>query len=329
MIDVSVIFIIVFLVMLSGLFSGLTLGLLGLDKTELERKMKLGDKKARKVYSVRKNGNLLLCTLLLGNVAVNSTIAIFLGGIATGFLAGIMSTALIVVFGEILPQAFISRYALSVGAYTVWLVNIFIIVLYPVCWPISKTLDAMLGEEMSTVWSRRELKEIITHHRKSEVSKLDRDEERILHGALSFSDKTVKDVMVSSPHVFSLEIGDVIDKKMLAKMEKFGFSRFPVYQKNLENIKGLFFLRDLIGVHGNKKVSSLYEQKVLKVLDTRNLDSLLRLFISRKIHMAVVFNKKNKFVGIVTLEDVIEEIFGKEIVDEDDFFEDVQKGKRV
>lgn len=329
MIDVSVIFIIVFLVMLSGLFSGLTLGLLGLDKTELERKMKLGDKKARKVYSVRKNGNLLLCTLLLGNVAVNSTIAIFLGGIATGFLAGIMSTALIVVFGEILPQAFISRYALSVGAYTVWLVNIFIIVLYPVCWPISKTLDAMLGEEMSTVWSRRELKEIITHHRKSEVSKLDRDEERILHGALSFSDKTVKDVMVSSPHVFSLEIGDVIDKKMLAKMEKFGFSRFPVYQKNLENIKGLFFLRDLIGVHGNKKVSSLYEQKVLKVLNTRNLDSLLRLFISRKIHMAVVFNKKNKFVGIVTLEDVIEEIFGKEIVDEDDFFEDVQKGKRV
>ncbi|MDH3353340.1 MAG: DUF21 domain-containing protein, partial [Nanoarchaeota archaeon] len=197
MIDVSIILILILLILLSGLFSGLTLGLLGLDKTELERKVKLGDRRAKRVYSVRKKGNLLLCTLLLGNVAVNSTIAIFLGGIATGVLAGIMSTALIVIFGEILPQAFISRYALEVGANTVWLVRIFIVILYPICWPISKTLDKMLGEEMSTIWSHRELKEIIKDHRKSKDSTLDSDEERILLGALSFSDKLVKDIKVT------------------------------------------------------------------------------------------------------------------------------------
>ena len=329
MIDVSMILMITGLVLLSGLFSGLTLGLLGLDKTELERKIKLGDKRAKKVYSVRKKGNLLLCTLLLGNVGVNSAIAILLGGIAAGVFAGLIATGLIVIFGEILPQAFISRYALDVGARTIWIVRSFIFILYPICWPISKVLDKMLGEEIPTVWPRGELKEIITHHRKSDESKLDMDEERIVHGALSFSDKSVKDIMISRSHVFALEIDDVIDEKLLTKMKKFGFSRFPVYGKNLDKIRGIVFLRSLAGVSKKMKVSEIYKRKVLKVLDTKKLDKLLKLFIKNRIHMASVFNKEDEFVGIVTMEDVVEEIIKKEIIDENDFFEDVQKGKRV
>ncbi|NPE26593.1 DUF21 domain-containing protein [Methanococcoides sp. SA1] len=321
--------IVVILILLSGLFSGLTLGLLGLDKTELERKIKLGSKQARKVYAVRRRGNLLLCTLLLGNTGVNAAIAIFLGGIATGVIAGVISTGLIVVFGEILPQAFISRHALLVGSKTAWLVRIFMIVLYPVCWPISKALDKMLGEEMGTVWSRRELKEIVTHHRKSGESRLDRDEERILHGALSFSDEVVKDVMISRKHVFALEKGSVVDGKVLKKMKKFGFSRFPVYDKKKENVVGILFLRDLVGVCNDVNVGDVYKKKVLRVIESRRLDSLLGLFMRERIHMAAVFNAKKKFVGIVTLEDVVEEIVGKEIVDEDDFFEDVEAEKRA
>ena len=91
--------IIILLLSLSAIFSGLTLGLFSLNVSELKRKIRLGDKKAEKVYKVRKNGNLLLCTLLIGNVAVNSTMAIFLGSIATGVVAGLISTGLILVFG--------------------------------------------------------------------------------------------------------------------------------------------------------------------------------------------------------------------------------------
>ena len=329
MISVSILFVIAGLVVLSGLFSGLTLGLLGLDKTELERKIKLGDKRAKKVYSVRKKGNLLLCTLLLGNVGVNSAIAILLGGVAAGIVAGFIATGLIVIFGEILPQAFISRYALEVGARTTWLVRGFIFILYPICWPISKVLDKMLGEELPTVWPRGELKEIITHHRKSGESEIDMDEERIVHGALSFSDKVVGDIMISRSHVFALEVDDVIDKKLLKKMKKFGFSRFPVYRKDLAKIKGVFFLRSLAGVSKKIKVGKVYKRKVLKVLKTKKLDSLLKLFMKNRIHMATVFDAEDEFVGIITLEDIVEEIFGKEIVDEDDFYEDVEKEKKV
>jgi len=328
-VDVSVFVIVIVLVLLSGLFSGLTLGLLGLDRTELERKMKLGDKRAAKVYSVRKNGNLLLCTLLLGNVAVNSAIAIFLGGIATGIIAGIVATVLIVVFGEILPQAVISRYALAVGSNTVWIVQVFIVILFPICWPMAKGLDKMLGEEMSTVWSHNELKEIITHHRKSKGSKLDADEERILLGALSFSDKIVGDIMISRSHVSSLNINEIIDKKLISKMKKFGLSRFPVYEGKIDNIKGILFLRDLAGLPVVSSVKKVYRKTNLMVRETDKLDVLLRSFIMKRIHLASVFNKNHEFVGVVSLEDVIEEIFGREIVDETDYFRDIQKGSRA
>ncbi len=330
MVDVSAILMVIVLVVLSGLFSGLTLGLLGLDKTELERKIKLGDKKAKKVYSVRKRGNLLLCTLLLGNVAVNSAIAIFLGGIATGLIAGIISTGLIVIFGEILPQAFISRYALDVGAKTVWLVKIFMVILFPFCWPIAKVLDMVLGEEMSTLWSHNELKEIITHHRKSKDSKLDYDEEKILIGALSFSDKRVRDVMISRSHVSKLDYDMKIDKELLLKMKRSGFSRFPVYRGGIDKIRGVLFLRDLVGVSYGKKVSDFCKRNgTFRVSENETLDDLLRIFIKKKVHLAMVFNKSKELVGVVTLEDVIEEIFGREIVDEHDRYVDVQKRRKA
>ena len=113
---------VVFLISLSALFSGLTLGLLGLDKMGLRIVMNGGDEKlaamARKIFPIRENGNLLLCTLLLGNVAVNSYVSILLSTIANGLVGFVTSTFLIVIFGEIIPQAACSRHALRVRGYS-------------------------------------------------------------------------------------------------------------------------------------------------------------------------------------------------------------------
>lgn len=320
------IIIILFLVSLSGLFSGLTLGLLGLDKTELERKIKLGDKKAKRVYSIRKKGNLLLCTLLLGNVAVNSALAIFLNSILSGVLAGIFATGLIVIFGEILPQATISRYALVVGSKTVWLVKIFIFAFYPICWPMAKGLDKMLGEEMPTIWTRKELAEIIKHHEDSPQSKLDADEERIILGALSFSEKTAHDILTPRSVVFSLNVNSFLDENLLKKIKESGFTRIPVYKNKTDNIVGLLYSKDLIGFHKKKKIRDLYRKKnLLKVFPEKKLDTLLNDFIKKRVHLAFVFNKYGEFMGLVTLEDIVEEVLKTEIVDEDDHVVDLQK----
>jgi len=150
------------LVIFSGLFSGLTLGLLSLDTQSLRRRAKRGDEEAKVIYPVRQKGNLLLTTLLLGNVAVNTTLSIFLGSIASGLVAGLMATALIVVFGEIIPQAVISRYALWFGAKTIWFTKLMIIITFPISYPIAKMLDHFLGSELPTTYSHSELMDIIS-----------------------------------------------------------------------------------------------------------------------------------------------------------------------
>ena len=240
--------IVIVLVAMSGLFSGLTLGLLSLDKTELERKISLGSKRAKKVYAVRKKGNLLLCTLLLGNVAVNSTLAIFLGNIASGVIAGIADTGLIVVFGEIIPQATFSRYALTVGAKTAWLVKIFIFILFPVCFPIAWVLDKVLGAELTTIYSKTELMKIIEEHEGSTDSDLDEDEHRIVKGALSFSDETAEQVMTPRTVLYAIQSDVKIDKKLMNQISRKGFTRIPIYTKRLDDVIGVLYVKDLIGL---------------------------------------------------------------------------------
>ncbi len=318
--------IIIFLVSLSGLFSGLTLGLLSLNKSELKRKISLGNLHAKKVYTVRKKGNLLLCTLLLGNVGVNSALAVFLGEIASGFMAGLIATGLIVIFGEIIPQASFSRYALQLGAKTAWLVKIFIIILWPICAPIAWILDKILGEEMASVYSRKELMKIIEEHENSKDSKLDADEERILKGALSYSDKTVEEIMTPRTVLFALEENKILDKTLLNKIKNEGFTRVPVYRKYIDNIVGILFIKDLIAIRPNTKLKNIYrKKKMVKSFRKEKLDITFNKFIKSKAHMAIVKNKYHGLEGIITLEDVVEEILKIEIIDESDKVPDMQK----
>lgn len=318
--------IVAILVILSGCFSGLTLGFFSLNVTSLERKIKLGDKRAAKVYPIRKRGNLLLCTLLIGNVAVNSAAAIFLGEIASGIVAGLISTVLIVIFGEILPQAFFSRYALTLGAKTVWLVKIFIFLMYPLAYPLSLLLDKLLGEELQTIWSKREIKEIIKHHEDNEASDIDKDEERILLGALSFSEVVVKRVMTPKPVLYKLEKSKVLDRITLNEIREKGFTRIPVYDVSEDNLVGILYSKDLIGLfEENKTVEDFISHaKPISVNDTMQLDVLMNHFIKDKVHIAFVYDEFSTFIGVVTLEDIIEEILKVEIVDEVDTVADMQ-----
>ena len=311
--------IVAFLIILSGLFSGLTLSLLSLDKNELKRKAALGNKNAEKVYAVRKNGNLLLSTLLLGNVAVNSAIAIFLGDLTSGVIAGVVATSLIVIFGEIIPQATFSRHALKVGAQTAWVVRIFIFILFPICYPIAFILDKALGEEMSTIYSKKELIEIIKEHEDSEESELDSDEERIIKGALSFSDKTAEQIMTPKPEVYMLEIDTILDSEILNTIRGKGFTRIPVYDGSIDNVLGMLYTKDLITTEAGAKLNQVYKKvKPLVISKEKNLDHLLNMFIKSKKHLAIIQSEAGKLEGVVSLEDVLEEIIEQEIIDETD-----------
>jgi len=312
--------IVTLLVIMSGIFSGLTLGYFSLDLAGLERKINMGDLHAEKVYPIRKRGNLLLCTLLLGNVAINSAMAVFLSSIATGLVAGLVSTGLIVVFGEIIPQASFSRHALLVGAKMAWFVRLIILILYPLTYPISWILDKILGEEIPTVWGKKELKEIIKQSEESNKTLVDEDEERIVIGALEFSDKLVADAMVKRQDVFAFNSNELLNAPLLEKIKRISRSKIPVINEK-GRVDGVLFVKDLITYSPDREstvIELIRKEGYIFLNDQLKLDQAMNQFIQSKTVMGLVLDDRNQFIGIIALEDILEEIVQQEISDEDD-----------
>lgn len=245
------IIIICFLLILSGLFSGLNLGLMSLDKTELKIILKVGDARerhfAKKIYPIRKSGNYLLCTLLLGNVVVNSGISILFDDLTTGYIALVFASLGIVIFGEIVPQAVCSRYGLAVGAYTVLITRFFMILTFPLSWPISKLLDKVLGEEVGQIYNRERLLELIRVSKDQGDGDIQNCQEvQIVAGALELSKKTVGDVMTHVSNVFMLPSDVILDPKSVSDIVQSGFTRIPVFEPgNRNNVVYMLNVKDL------------------------------------------------------------------------------------
>jgi len=273
------------LLCLSGLFSGLNLGLMALDKTELQIIEKCGkpdEKKYAKVISpLRKRGNFLLCTLLLGNVLVNNSLTILLDNITNGLVAVIAATAFIVVFGEIVPQALCSRHGLAVGAKTRFITYTFMVLTFPLSFPISLLLDRVLGEEIGQVYNREKLQELVRVTK--DFSALDDDEVAIISGALNLTKKTVLDIMTQIEDVFMLDYDDTLSFETMSDIMKKGYTRIPVYENNKSNIVALLNIKDLALIDPDdntplKTICKFYQHHLLFVFDDHKLDHMLQDF---------------------------------------------------
>ena len=312
------------LLLLSAGFSGLTLGLLSLTPSELKRKMQLGDVRAAKIYPLRERGNQLLVTLIIGNVLVNSILSVFLGELFSGLLAVVIATTMITIFGEILPQAVFSRYALAIGSAMSKLVEWLMLALSPIAAPLAKSLDWALGKELPPIFSKEELVKIVEEHSENEDSDVEADELRIVENALSFGDKTIEQVMTPRSVVVAVDESEVIGPKLLDELHKSGHSRFPVYNYDLDHITGTLYLRELINLKGKKTIKSAADDNVFFVNEKQKLDHVLNAFVKTKHHLYIVVREFKEMVGIVTIEDVSEEIIGGEIVGEFDRYDDMR-----
>ncbi|CAK5045014.1 unnamed protein product [Meloidogyne enterolobii] len=324
------------LLVLSGLFSGLNLGLMSLTPQELTLISNSGSSKERKyaqmILPVRKSGNQLLCSLLIGNVCVNSAISILFDDLTSGYVALAISSAGIVVFGEIFPQALCVKKGLAVGAHTIWVTRFFMVLTFPLAYPISKVLDHLLGDEVVS-YDRKRLMELIKLSTKNAIGPA--EELKIAIGAFEMGDKTVKDVMTKIDDVFMIPINTVLNAKIVAQIVHSGYTRIPVYDNARDNVVSLLFVKDLAMLDPDdnflvKTVCDYYRHPVRRVPENTPLRTMLEEFKKGEYHMALVDRlapggeKESKYelVGLVTLEDIVEEILQAEIVDETDMVTD-------
>ncbi|NXF42233.1 CNNM4 protein, partial [Nyctibius bracteatus] len=277
---------IVVLLMLSGMFSGLNLGLMALDPMELRIVQNCGTNKekryARKIEPIRRKGNYLLCSLLLGNVLVNTTLTIFLDDlIGYGIGAVVASTTGIVMFGEIVPQALCSRHGLAVGANTIVITKFFMLVTFPLSYPISKLLDCILGQEIGTVYNREKLVEMLKVT--EPYNDLVREELNMIQGALELRSKTVEDVMTPLQDCFMINSDAILDFNTMSEIMESGYTRIPVYEGERSNIMDILYVKDLAFVDPDdctplKTITKFYNHPVHVVFHDTKLDTMLEEF---------------------------------------------------
>jgi hypothetical protein len=190
----------------SAMFSGLNLAFFSLTRLRLEVEVSAGNRKAHTVLLMRQDSNFLLTTILWGNVGINVLLTLLSNSVMAGVAAFLFSTVVITFLGEILPQAYFSRHALTMASLLAPVLRFYQILLYPLAKPVAKILDWWLGGESIHFFKERDLKEVIKKHVEADETDVDRLEGM---GALNFL--TIDDLYVSAE-------GEPIDPASLVQL---------------------------------------------------------------------------------------------------------------
>lgn len=241
-----------------------------------------------------------------------------------GFTLGIAIAAMaILIFGEIIPKNIAKRRGEKLFRSTLWLTNI----IFHVFRPLSRFLVAFsdflvqkiggkrfVKEGSEWVSSEKEIKFLITHIK--EIGLMEPEKTEMLENIFELAETLVKEVMVPSTDIVSISINATINDS-LELFNKHKFTRLPVYEKAKDNIIGMVHLKDIFILLSHKKEKPLRElvRPILFVPDSMKINQLLRQFREQHMHMAIVLNEHGGMVGLITLEDLLEEIVG-EISDE-------------
>ncbi len=335
--DLYLIIAIIVLVLLSGFFSGTETAFSCANKIKLKTYVTQGKKNAKAVHNFADEGyDKLVTAILIGNNIVNLT-ASALGTVLFAqifinkpelapTISTIVLTVVVLLFGEITPKYLASVYPEKMCFLFYPLMQLFFWILFP----LSKIFDLYKGMLAKIFKLKKDEtvtdEEILSLVEEAEESgALREDESELVRSALEFDDLKVEDILV--PRVDVYAVGDDWTMDEIREVfEKSGYSRLPVYTETIDNVIGLIHERDFfVGyVKGAKDIKHLIQEIVFTTEHTR-ISALLKQLQKQKIHMAAVSDEYGGVVGIVTLEDILEELVG-EIWDEHDK-EDVHFGE--
>jgi len=320
------------LIILSAFFSGSETSLTSASKPRMHNLARTGKKNAKIFEELFKNKEMLICTILFANNLVN----ILASAIATKILieltnnegvlyATIIMTLMILIFGELIPKTLAlskaDQFALKIAP----MFRVLVYILYPLT--VTLNFVATLILKIFGVNYLNFKKEEVSEKREEELrgaidlhgEDSSKDEKNMLKSILDLDDITVGSIMIPRKDIFSLP-SNIKYNELITKLNNSPHSRIPIWEKNPENIIGIFHIRKLIEIKADDfksfNIKSLC-QKPWFIPESTRLDNQLLEFKRRKEHFSIVLDEYGEFLGIVTLEDIIEEIVG-EIDDEHD-----------
>ncbi|MBO5537895.1 MAG: gliding motility-associated protein GldE [Prevotella sp.] len=315
------------LLLVSGFASGSEIAFFSLspsDLSEIEESDRSADKTVR---MLREESERTLATILIANNFVNVTIIMlcnYVFGSLVRFKAAwvefvcitVLLTFLLLLFGEIMPKVYSRQEPLKFCRRVAG----FILLLRKLFWPLASILlrSGILAEKVvqkeNHVLSVDDLEQALELTDKEEI----KDEQQMLQGIIRFGDETAKEVMTSRQDIVDLDITCSYTDVLKCVVEN-NYSRIPVYQDNTDNIRGILYIKDLLP-HLSKPSNFRWQSLIRPpyfVPETKKIDDLLREFQNNKVHIAIVVDEFGGTSGLVTLEDILEEIVG-EINDEFD-----------
>lgn len=330
-IDYSVAFSLALLFVLlvcSALISGAEVALFSLTAEQIKEGLEQKSKRIEIIAKLLERHKKLLATILVANNFINIAIVIlfaFLGDFLFGNLKSpeikfvvevIVVTFLILLFGEILPKIYASRNNLKFATFMAYPLKVLDVLLSPISLPmrgVTLAIHNKLGKQKSGI-SVDQLSQALELTSEEDTTK---EEHKILQGIVSFGNTDTKQVMRPRIDIFALNI-ELKYQEVMASIVENGYSRIPVYRDNIDTIEGILYVKDLLP-HIDKKQfdwTSLIREPFF-VPENKKLDDLMAEFQDKKVHLAVVVDEYGGTSGLISLEDIIEEIVG-DISDEFD-----------
>jgi len=321
---------ILLLLFFSAFFSGSETAFFSLSNLQLEKLVQKSPKKGDKIRNILKQPRQLIITIILGNEFVNIAISSISAGIIinifgqeTLWINIALVLPVLLLFGEITPKTFAIYNNEKFSSFAVTPLTYFEKWITPLRWLIRKISDKIANifvkesSRKGSILTEDVVKTIIEEGEKEGV--LDTQEKERIYKIFDFGDTKVNEVMTPRSNLFYLPV-EMPLTEMIQKIKQKHFSKVPIYKKNHDNIIGVLFATDLIGLPQEKLENS--KSTLKRILrkpyftpDTKRVDELFRTFQRKKISLSVVLDEYGGVQGLVTMEDLLEEIFG-EIADE-------------
>ncbi len=303
------------LFLLSAFFSSSETALLSVNRFKMEKLAKEGNKAAQLVLKLLNDPQKLITTILIGNNLVNiaaasisTAIAIKLFGEVGVGIATLVVTILTIIFGEVLPKNLALKYPEKLALIFARFLLILEFLFYPFTYLLTKLISLLFPTDNENKLTEEELKIILEHGEKEGA--IDKEEKELIENVLELDKTTVDEIMTPRTKIVAVEINTPL-REVLDKMISSSYSKLPVYEENLDNIRGIVYLKDVLrNLNKNKQLKDIMRTPYF-VPETKIVADLFKEMKEKKRKMAVVIDEYGGVAGIVTLEDILEYIVGQ------------------